>query len=109
MHNNAFPHTTNLQQTTLKTYSGTNLSKEKLLNKVENIVVNREIAHYDYYHLLKQCFQKANCCRGVRNRLNVGKGYLLNLFDMHKYDEFFLTFISYKKTNLFGINVLIIH
>ena len=70
--------TTNLQQTTLNLFCQ---KKENLYNlldnlwlKVENIVSKGEIAHFEQFLLLSPCFQKAVCCRGVRNRLYEGKG-----------------------------------
>ena len=44
--------------------------KEQLLNKVENIV--REIAHYELFILLSQCFQKLSAADDSE-RLCVGQ------------------------------------
>ena len=44
--------------------------------KVENIVSKGETARFVQFLLFSQCFQKAVCCRGVRNRLYEGKGWL---------------------------------
>ena len=51
-------HTTNLQQTTLKTYWS------KLLNKVEIIVAKGEIASFEQLLLLSKCFQKSSAAEG---------------------------------------------
>ena len=74
-----FPHTTILQQKTLNIFCQ---KRENLYNwmdnlwlKVENIVAKGEIARcFEQFLLLKLCFQKAVCCRGVRKRLYEGKG-----------------------------------
>ena len=61
---NPFPHTTNLQQTTLKTYLQKPEKQPKkisqLLNKVENIVAKGEIAHQQQFHLWPQYLQKSS-------------------------------------------------
>ena len=59
------PHTTNLQQMTLKTISQISMKtclrmKEQLLNKVENIVTKGDIAHFEQFLLLSQYFQKSS-------------------------------------------------
>ena len=36
--------------------------KEQLLNKVENILTEGEIAHNEQFILLPQCFQKSSSC-----------------------------------------------
>ena len=45
---------------------------DNLLLKVENIVAKGEIARFEQFLLLSQCFQKA--VRGVRKCLYEGKG-----------------------------------
>ena len=62
---NAFPHTTNLQQMSLKLsihHKIENLYKWKydFFNRVEIIVANGEIAHYEQFLLLLQWFQKSS-------------------------------------------------
>ena len=37
-------------------------------------MANREIAHYEQFLLLPQCFSKVACCRDVKKRLYEGKG-----------------------------------
>ena len=69
--------TTILQQTTFNIFCQ---KIEDLYNcmdnlrlKVENIVANGEIAHFEQFLLLSLCFQKAVCCRGIRKRLYQGR------------------------------------
>ena len=61
---NPFPHTTNLQQTTLKTSKQKDseyyIMKELLLNRVKIIVANGEIANYEHLIILPKCFQKSS-------------------------------------------------
>ena len=86
---NPFPHTTILQQMILNIfcqklenlYNWMDPKIENLYNwmdnlwlKVENIVAKGEIARFEQFLLLSLCFQKADCCRGVRKRLYEGKG-----------------------------------
>ena len=56
-----WPHATNLQQITLKTvqqnYVRSLKMTVKILNGVENIVANGEIAHHEQFLHLPQCFQ----------------------------------------------------
>ena len=42
--------------------------------KVENIMARGEIAHFEQFLLLSQCFQKAVGCKGVRKCLYEGNG-----------------------------------
>ena len=67
---NPFPHTTNLQRTTLKIFCQKieNLYNwmDNLWLKVKNIVAKGEIARFQEFFLLSLCFQKAVYCRGVR-------------------------------------------
>ena len=46
-----------------------------LLKTVENIVAKVEIARFEQFLLLSQCFSKVACCRGVRKHLYGGKGW----------------------------------
>ena len=84
---NPFPHTKNPQQTTFKTSRQKNgiflfnlfphidtfwrLCSRRLF---ENIVTKEEIARFVQFLLLLLCFQKAVCCRGVRQHLYEGNG-----------------------------------
>ena len=87
---NPFPHTTILQQTTLKIFCQ---KIEYLYNwmdnlwlKLVNIVAKGEIAHLEQFLLLSLCFQRAACCRGcrgVRKRLYEGKGLFYALFILY--------------------------
>ena len=58
---NTFPHTTNLQQMTLKTseqkYEPSPLITIYLLNRVENIVANGKVAHHEQFHLCHNVFK----------------------------------------------------
>ena len=69
---NLFPHTTNLQQTTLKTFSpkyeNSLFMKEWLLNKVKYIVANGELL------LLPQCFQESSAAMRLNASIG-GKGW----------------------------------
>ena len=65
---NPFPHTTILQQTTLNVFC------QKI--EIEWITYDKKWKTlWQKVLLLSLCFQKAICCRGVRKRLNEGKGY----------------------------------
>ena len=74
---NPFPHTTILQQTTLKVFCQKieNLYNwiDNLSLKMENIVAKGEIARFEQFILLTLCFKKAVCCRGIRKHIYEGK------------------------------------
>ena len=57
---NPFPHSTNLQKKTSRYTKIWKFSKNKgtiILNKVEDILANGEIAHYEQFLLWPQCFK----------------------------------------------------
>ena len=66
-----FSHTTNLQQTTLKTYwqihGNILLIKVHLMKKVENIVAKGEIARSKQFLLSSQCFQKSSATEASKS------------------------------------------
>ena len=81
---NPFPHTINLQQATLKTYTkeigNFLLMKIQWLNRVRNMLTQEEIARFKQFLLLSTCFKKAVCCRGIKKRLYEGKGKFTIVF-----------------------------
>ena len=79
---NPFPHTTNLQQTTLKTLcqkpEKSLYIKVYLLTKYENIVAKVEIAHFEQLLLLSQCIQKSSAAgAGVFLALLARRAYVM--------------------------------
>ena len=64
---NPFPHTTNLQHTTLKSY------KQKSYIFSENIVDIEEIACFEQFPLLSQCCQELSAAE-ASGSVYVGKG-----------------------------------
>ena len=75
---NPFPHTTNLQQTTLKTQchkaEKSSVKIAKLLNKVKNIVAKGEIARFEQFLILSKCFQKSSAASASKCTLWAGQG-----------------------------------
>ena len=59
---NPFPHTTNLQQTTLKICSKKIPLNERTITelRVENMLTKEEIASFEQFLILSECFQKSS-------------------------------------------------
>ena len=75
---NPFPHTTNLQQTTLKTYwqnrgKSVYYNKDTINEKSGKHVTKGEMAGFELF-LLLSVFSKVVCSRDITNSLYVGKG-----------------------------------
>ena len=45
-----------------------------LLNRIEHILAKSEIAHFEQFLLLSECFQNSSACRGVKKASTWGKG-----------------------------------
>ena len=84
---NPFPHTKDIQQTTLKlsmqNYRNSLYMKVFRLNRVENIMANDEIAHNEQFSSFATMVSKLVCCRGVIKRLDMGNGCIFSVLNVY--------------------------